>query len=110
MNSFPFPESQKSTLTGLFNINVRGGLVTVEEGLPRLNNGGSIILTGSRFDLSSAPGHGSQAQVQSIRRLQTAIHRHNCEAALLFVGRFVSDIEEPEFARGFLTPVKGDGG
>jgi hypothetical protein len=25
-------------------------------------------------------------------------------------GRFVSDIEDPEFARGFLAPAKGDGG
>ena len=32
------------------------------------------------------------------------------ETGRQFIGRFVSDIEEPEFARGFLAPVKSDGG
>ena len=40
----------------LFNINVKGALFTVQEALPLLNDGGSIILTGSVASAKGTPG------------------------------------------------------
>src|ERR1700720_2948069 len=42
----------------LFNINVRGTLFTVQKGLPLLNDGGSIILTGSVAGSKGTPAFG----------------------------------------------------
>ncbi len=95
----PFPKVSEEHFDKLFNINVKGALFTVQKGLPLLNDGGSIILTGSvasvkgtaalafmrparlRFALSCAPGPRISkivvsdqmllARVQSIRRSQT---------------------------------------
>jgi NAD(P)-dependent dehydrogenase (short-subunit alcohol dehydrogenase family) len=39
----------------LFNINVKGALFTVQKGLPLLNDGGSIILTGSVASVKGTP-------------------------------------------------------
>ena len=70
----PFPKVSEEHFDKLFNINVKGALFTVQKGLPLLNDGGSIILTGPvasvnallplaftqparlRFALSYAPG------------------------------------------------------
>jgi NAD(P)-dependent dehydrogenase (short-subunit alcohol dehydrogenase family) len=40
----------------LFNINVKGTLFTVQKALPLLNDGGSIILTGSVGSVKGTPG------------------------------------------------------
>src|SRR5580704_11813738 len=40
----------------LFNINVKGALFTVQKALPLLNDGGSIILTGSVASVKGTPG------------------------------------------------------
>jgi NAD(P)-dependent dehydrogenase (short-subunit alcohol dehydrogenase family) len=40
----------------LFNINVKGALFTVQKALPLLNDGGSIILTGSVASAKGTPG------------------------------------------------------
>jgi NAD(P)-dependent dehydrogenase (short-subunit alcohol dehydrogenase family) len=40
----------------LFNINVKGALFTVQKALPLLNDGGSIILTGSVGSVKGTPG------------------------------------------------------
>jgi NAD(P)-dependent dehydrogenase (short-subunit alcohol dehydrogenase family) len=40
----------------LFNINVKGALFTVQKSLPLLNDGGSIILTGSVASAKGTPG------------------------------------------------------
>src|ERR1700716_1621699 len=42
----------------LFNINVRGALFTVQKALPLLNDGGSIILTGSVGSVKGTPAFG----------------------------------------------------
>ena len=42
----PFPKVTEEHFDRLFNINVKGALFTVQKGLPLLNDGGSIILTG----------------------------------------------------------------
>src|ERR1700681_2650485 len=43
----PFGEVSEQHFDKLFNINVKGAFFTVQKGLPLLNDGGSIILTGS---------------------------------------------------------------
>jgi len=40
----------------LFNVNVKGALFTVQKALPLLNDGGSIILTGSVASVKGTPG------------------------------------------------------
>jgi Dehydrogenases with different specificities (related to short-chain alcohol dehydrogenases) len=42
----------------LFNINVKGTLFTVQKALPLLNDGGSIILTGSVGSVKGTPAFG----------------------------------------------------
>jgi NAD(P)-dependent dehydrogenase (short-subunit alcohol dehydrogenase family) len=42
----------------LFNLNVRGALFTVQKALPLLNDGGSIILTGSVAGVKGTPSFG----------------------------------------------------
>jgi NAD(P)-dependent dehydrogenase (short-subunit alcohol dehydrogenase family) len=42
----------------LFDINVKGTLFTVQKALPLLNDGGSIILTGSVAGVKGTPGFG----------------------------------------------------
>jgi NAD(P)-dependent dehydrogenase (short-subunit alcohol dehydrogenase family) len=42
----------------IFNINVKGTLFTVQKALPLLNDGGSIILTGSIASVKGTPGMG----------------------------------------------------
>ena len=56
----------------LFNINVRGTLFTVQKALPLLNDGGSIILTGSVAGSKALPRSASMAR----RRPPSAI---SCE-------------------------------
>jgi NAD(P)-dependent dehydrogenase (short-subunit alcohol dehydrogenase family) len=40
----------------LFNVNVKGALFTVQKALPLMNDGGSIILTGSVASVKGTPG------------------------------------------------------
>jgi len=40
----------------LFNVNVKGALFTVQKALPLLNDGGSIVLTGSVGSVKGTPG------------------------------------------------------
>jgi NAD(P)-dependent dehydrogenase (short-subunit alcohol dehydrogenase family) len=42
----------------IFNVNVKGALFTVQKALPLLNDGGSIILTGSVASVKGTPGFG----------------------------------------------------
>jgi NAD(P)-dependent dehydrogenase (short-subunit alcohol dehydrogenase family) len=59
----------------IFNINVRGTLFTVQKALPLLNDGGSIILTGSVAGVKGTPGFGvygaSKAAVRNFVRAWT---------------------------------------
>src|ERR1700726_4189093 len=59
----------------LFNINVRGTLFTVQKALPLLNDGGSIILTGSVAGAKGTPAFGvygaSKAAVRNFVRAWT---------------------------------------
>lgn len=59
-----------------FNINVRGALFTVQKALPLLNDGASIILTGSVAGVKGTPAFGvyaaSKAAVRSFVRTWTS--------------------------------------
>ena len=59
----------------LFNINVKGTLFTVQKALPLLNDGGSIILTGSVASVKGTAAFGvygaSKAAVRSFVRTWT---------------------------------------
>jgi NAD(P)-dependent dehydrogenase (short-subunit alcohol dehydrogenase family) len=59
-----------------FNVNVRGTLFTVQKSLPLLNDGGSIILTGSVAGVKGTPAFGvyaaSKAAVRSFVRTWTS--------------------------------------
>jgi NAD(P)-dependent dehydrogenase (short-subunit alcohol dehydrogenase family) len=59
----------------IFNINVRGTLFTVQKALPLLNDGGSIILTGSVASAKGTPAFGvygaSKAAIRNLVRAWT---------------------------------------
>jgi NAD(P)-dependent dehydrogenase (short-subunit alcohol dehydrogenase family) len=59
----------------IFNINVRGTLFTVQKALPLLNDGGSIILTGSVASAKGTPAFGvygaSKAALRNLVRAWT---------------------------------------
>src|SRR5258705_3908723 len=59
----------------LFNINVKGALFTVQKGLPLLNDGSSIVLTGSVAGAKGTPSFGvyaaSKAAIRSFVRTWT---------------------------------------
>ena len=54
----PFGAVTEEHFDKLFNINVKGTLFTVQKALPLLNDGGSIILTGSVGSVKGTPGFG----------------------------------------------------
>jgi len=54
----PFGAVTEEHFDRLFNINVRGTLFTVQKALPLLNDGGSIILTGSVGSVKGTPAFG----------------------------------------------------
>jgi NAD(P)-dependent dehydrogenase (short-subunit alcohol dehydrogenase family) len=59
----------------IFDINVRGTLFTVQKALPLLNDGGSIILTGSVASMKGTPAFGvygaSKAAIRNLVRAWT---------------------------------------
>ena len=71
----PFGVVTEEHFDRLFNINVRGTLFTVQKALPLLNDGGSIILTGSVASVKGTPAFGvyaaSKAALRSFVRTWT---------------------------------------
>jgi NAD(P)-dependent dehydrogenase (short-subunit alcohol dehydrogenase family) len=71
----PLPKVSEEHFDKLFNINVKGALFTVQKGLPLLNDGGSIILTGSVASVKGTPAFGvyaaSKAAIRSFVRTWT---------------------------------------
>ena len=71
----PFDKVSEEHFDKLFNINVKGALFTVQKGLPLLNDGGSIILTGSVASVKGTPAFGvyaaSKASIRSFVRTWT---------------------------------------
>src|SRR5271163_462517 len=54
----PFDEVTEEHYDKLVNINVKGAFFTVQKGLPLLNDGGSIILTGSVASVKGTAAFG----------------------------------------------------
>ena len=71
----PFGKISEEHFDKLFNINVKGALFTVQKGLPLLNDGGSIILTGSVASIKGTAAFGvyaaSKAAIRSFVRTWT---------------------------------------
>jgi NAD(P)-dependent dehydrogenase (short-subunit alcohol dehydrogenase family) len=71
----PFGEVSEEQFDKLFNINVKGAFFTVQKGLPLLNDGGSIILTGSVASVKGTAAFGvygaSKAAIRSFVRTWT---------------------------------------
>src|SRR5580692_4219429 len=71
----PFGEVSEGYFDKLFNINVKGAFFTVQKGLPLLNDGGSIILTGSVASVKGTSAFGvyatSKAAIRSFVRTWT---------------------------------------
>ena len=71
----PFGKVSEEHFDKLFNINVKGALFTVQKGLPLLNDGGSIILTGSVASMKGTAAFGvyaaSKAAIRSLVRTWT---------------------------------------
>src|SRR5882672_8979910 len=71
----PFGEISEEHFDKLFNINVKGALFTVQKGLSLLNDGGSIILTGSVASIKGTAAFGvyaaSKAAIRSFVRTWT---------------------------------------
>ncbi len=82
----------------LFDVNVKGVLFTVQKGLPLLNDGGSIILTGSVASIKSTGSFGvyaaSKAAIRSFVRTWTTDLRD---------GRIRSNVVSPGPIRTPLT-------
>jgi NAD(P)-dependent dehydrogenase (short-subunit alcohol dehydrogenase family) len=72
----PLPKVSEEHFDKLFNVNVKGALFTVQKGLPFLNDGGSIILTGSVASVKGTAAFGvyaaSKAAIRSFVRTWTA--------------------------------------
>jgi NAD(P)-dependent dehydrogenase (short-subunit alcohol dehydrogenase family) len=71
----PFGEVSEEEFDKLFNINVKGLFFTVQKGLSLLNDGGSIILTGSVASVKGTAAFGvyaaSKAAIRSFVRTWT---------------------------------------
>jgi len=71
----PFPNVSEEHFDKLFDTNVKGALFTVQKGLPLLNDGGSIILTGSVASVKGTAAFGvyaaSKAAIRSFVRTWT---------------------------------------
>ena len=64
----PLPKVSEAHFDKLLNINVKGALFTVQKGLPLLNDGGSIILTGSVASAKGTPAFGVYAATKAAIR------------------------------------------
>src|SRR5216684_2829377 len=71
----PFDKASEEHFDKLVNINVKGAFFTVQKGLPLLNDGGSIILTGSVASVKGTAAFGiyaaSKAAIRSFVRTWT---------------------------------------
>ena len=72
----PLERVTEEHFDNIFDVNVRGALFTVQKALPLLNDGGSIILTGSVAGAKGTPAFGvyaaSKAAIRSFVRTWTS--------------------------------------
>ena len=64
----PLGKITEQHFDGLFNTNVKGALFTVQKSLPLLNDGGSIILTGSVAGSKGTPAFGTYGATKAAIR------------------------------------------
>jgi len=64
----PLGKITEQHFDSLFNTNVKGALFTVQKGLPLLNDGGSIILTGSVAGSKGTPAFGTYGATKAAIR------------------------------------------
>ncbi len=78
----PFGKITEEHFDKIFGINVRGTLFTVQKALPLLNDGGSIILTGSVASVKGTPAFGvygaSKAAIRCFVRGWTVELKDRC--------------------------------
>jgi NAD(P)-dependent dehydrogenase (short-subunit alcohol dehydrogenase family) len=71
-DAVPLGEITEQHFDAAFNVNARGTLFTVQKALPLLNDGASIIMTGSNASVKGFPGWGvyaaSKATLRSFAR------------------------------------------
>ena len=86
----PLGEISEEHFDKLFNINVKGALFTVQKGLPLLNDGGSIILTGSVAGSKGTPAFGVYAATKAAIRS--------------FVRTWTSDLKDRRIRSNVVSP------
>src|ERR1700737_4237637 len=97
----------------LFNINVKGTLFTVQKALPLLNDGGSIILTGSVAGSKGTPAFGvygaTKAAVRNLVRAWTVeLKDRHIRSNVLSPGPIrtpLVDLQPPEAIARMLTTI-----
>jgi NAD(P)-dependent dehydrogenase (short-subunit alcohol dehydrogenase family) len=86
----PLGQISEEHFDKLFDINVKGALFTVQKGLPLLNDGGSIILTGSIAGSKGTPAFGVYAATKAALRS--------------FVRTWTSDLKDRRIRSNVVSP------
>jgi NAD(P)-dependent dehydrogenase (short-subunit alcohol dehydrogenase family) len=86
----PMGEITEEHFDRLFNINAKGTLFLVQKDLPRMNDGGSIILTGSVASVKGTPAFGAYGATKAARRS--------------FVRTWTSDLKDRHIRSNVISP------
>ena len=86
----PFGKVTEEHFDRLFNINVKGTLFTVQKALPLLNDGGSIIFTGSFGSVKGTPNFGVYGATKAALRS--------------FVRTWTTDLKDRHIRSNVLSP------
>jgi NAD(P)-dependent dehydrogenase (short-subunit alcohol dehydrogenase family) len=90
----PMGEITEEHFDRLFNINAKGTLFLVQKDLPRMNDGGSIILTGSVASVKGTPAFGAYGATKAARRS--------------FVRTWTSDLKDRHIRSNVISPGPSD--
>ena len=95
----PLGEITEQHFDAAFNVNARGTLFTVQKALPLLNDGASIIMTGSNASVKGFPGWGvyaaSKAALRSFARTWlNELKGRKIRVNLLVPGAIASPMQE----------------
>jgi NAD(P)-dependent dehydrogenase (short-subunit alcohol dehydrogenase family) len=90
----PLDQISEEHFDKLFDINVKGTLFTVQKALPLLNDGGSIILTGSVAGVKGTPAFGVYGATKAAIRS--------------FARTFTSDLKDRHIRANVLSPGPTD--
>jgi NAD(P)-dependent dehydrogenase (short-subunit alcohol dehydrogenase family) len=95
----PLGEITEQHFDAAFNVNARGTLFTVQKALPLLNDGASIIMTGSNASVKGFPGWGvyaaSKAALRSFARTWlNELKGRNIRVNLLVPGAIATPMQE----------------